>query len=121
MRPVLGFSWLAFCGLLLVPGCARLNPFKQSETASDGLRVGTRAPDFEAEDFNGKRIRLSDYRGKVVALVFWASWCPPCRAMIPHERELVERFHDAAFVMIGVNNDTDHQAAQKVIAAERMT
>ena len=77
------------------------------------------APEIDGVDFDGKRLKLSDQHGKVVAVVFWASWCGPCRAMIPHERELVERFRGKPFVMVGVNNDDNHDAARKVIAAEK--
>ena len=103
-------------------GCARLNPFlRGDQTLAKGPCVGAPAPEFEGQDFDGKRIKLSEQRGKVVAVVFWATWCPPCRAMIPHERELVERYRGKPFVLIGVNNDENHDAARKMIAAERMT
>ena len=63
------------------------------------------APDIEGDDFDGTRFKLSDYRGKVVAVSFWASWCKPCRELIPHERAIVERFQGRNFVLLGVNID----------------
>jgi peroxiredoxin len=109
--------------LLLASGCARLGWFHRQDR-SLGLsppRVGKPAPEFDYEDFDGRRVKLSDQRGKVVALIFWRTKCMPCRAMIPHEREMVERLRDKPFVLISVNTDEDHDDARKVIAAERMT
>ena len=91
---------------LLTPSCMKLDFFKRKEspqTCKAGPRVGMPAPEIDGEDFDGMRVKLSDYRGKVVVVVFWASWCPPCCAMIPHERELVERNRDKPFAMLSVN------------------
>ena len=124
MRPILGLAILLLGGLLLMAGCAKLNPFRRADSSVAGAKgpcVGAPAPEIDAQDFDGRRIKLSDQRGKVVAVVFWATWCPPCRAMIPHERELVEHFRGKPFVLIGVNNDDNHDATRKMIAAEKMT
>jgi len=85
------------------------------------LSVGKVAPDLEGEDMDGRKLKLSDYRGKVVALVFWATWCGPCMGMVPHERELVKRLEGKPFVLLGVNGDDNREAAKKVMARERMT
>ena len=79
------------------------------------------APDLEGEDVGGRRLRLLDYRGKVVVIVFWASWCGPCMEMVPHERELVKRKRDRPFVLLGVNGDDDRAKAAEVMAKEAMT
>ena len=87
----------------------------------DKLTVGKKAMEVEAEDLDGKNFKLSDYRGKVVVLTFWGSWCPPCRAMIPHERELVKRLEKAPFAMIGVNSDKDQETLKEFLEKENMT
>jgi thiol-disulfide isomerase/thioredoxin len=66
-----------------------------------GCSGGTLKPD---EDYT-KPLDLADYKGKVVLLDFWATWCGPCRAMIPHEKSLVKRLDGKPFVLIGVSAD----------------
>jgi len=69
------------------------------------LRVGQAAPDIMGADLKGEEFKLSDYRGKVVLLSFWASWCGPCMAEVPHERKLVEQYQGKPFELVGVNAD----------------
>ncbi len=85
------------------------------------LVVGKMAPDIEGTDADGKKLRLSDYRGKVVVLDFWASWCVPCMAMVPHERELVKRLEGKPFALLGVNLDQTAAELKKTEAAHKMT
>lgn len=67
-----------------------------------GPEVGKLAPDFELSDFAGARHRLSDFRGKVVYLNFWATWCVPCEVELPDMQELLDRYPDKLAV-IAVN------------------
>jgi thiol-disulfide isomerase/thioredoxin len=63
------------------------------------------APDFSLSDLSGQKVSLADYRGKVVLLDFWATWCGPCRIEIPGFVELQNRYRDQGFVVIGVSMD----------------
>ena len=69
--------------------------------------VGRPAPDITGVDLDGRPLSLSEYRGRVVLLNFWATWCFPCMKLIPHERELVARFQGEPFDIVGVNCDSD--------------
>lgn len=84
------------------------------------LTIGKRIPDLSGQDIDGEAFKLSDYRGKVVLLSYWGTWCNPCMRLIPHERELVEKFRDAPFVLIGVNSDADRDALKKSIVQHRI-
>ena len=66
---------------------------------------GKTAPDFTLTDITGKQHRLSDYRGKDVILVFWATWCPPCRVEIPHLIELRKTVGEDKLVMLAISNE----------------
>jgi RNA polymerase sigma factor (sigma-70 family) len=85
------------------------------------LVTGKEAPDIHADDIDGKPVKLSDYRGKVVMLHFWASWCGPCMAKVPYERALVKRLEGKPFVLLGVNGDENREAARRAIAKEKMS
>ena len=69
------------------------------------LTVGKAAPDFQLPDLNDKEIRLSDYRGKVVFLNFWATWCKPCREEMPSMEVLYKNFEKDGLVILAVSID----------------
>jgi peroxiredoxin len=73
------------------------------------LQVGMVAPEIEGADEDAVPFKLSDYRGKVVALDFWGFWCPLCVVALPQERVLVERLRDEPFALVGVNSDSRPQ------------
>jgi thiol-disulfide isomerase/thioredoxin len=73
-----------------------------------GPRAGEIAPDFEMSDFDGLRHRLSDYRGRVVFINFWATWCVPCRAELPEIYALQNEFVDTLAVLtVNAGEDTE--------------
>ncbi len=84
------------------------------------LKVGGVAPEITGTDLDGKPLKLSDHRGKVVVVVFWGSWCGPCMAMVPHEKELWQRHKDKSFALFGVNCGDTREEAKKTATAKGM-
>jgi peroxiredoxin len=63
--------------------------------------------DFTVKDMNGAKVRLTDYKGKVILINFWATWCAPCQVEIPGFIELYAQYKDKGFVILGVSGDDD--------------
>ena len=74
---------------------------------------GKAAPPFELKDANGQTVHLADYKGKVVLLDFWATWCGPCKIEIPWFMEFEQQFKDRGFAVVGVSMDEDGWNAVK--------
>jgi thiol-disulfide isomerase/thioredoxin len=82
------------------------------QTYEDVLRIqpGNPAPAFTLQDMEGNEVSLADFKGKVVYLDFWASWCGPCMREVPHAKELKKRFQgqdDLVFLYVSVDDDMD--------------
>ena len=84
------------------------------------VTVDAPTPDVEGTDLDGKKVKLSSLKGKVVMLDIWATWCPPCRAMIPHERDLVKKLKDKPFVLVSVSVDGDQKTLTDFLDKEPM-
>ena len=93
-------------GLKLVPEDkpSKLYTHEDTQIHKPGvfLTAGTAAPDFVTMDINHKPVKLSDFRGKVLVLDFWATWCGPCQASMPHTQEVSEKYKDQGVVVLGV-------------------
>lgn len=72
-----------------------------------GSRSSRDAPEFRLQTMEGQEVRLSDYRGQVVLLSFWATWCKPCKEAMPHERAMQERFGPRGLTVLGLSLDRD--------------
>jgi len=99
--------WTLPFGFLLV--AMGLAFYYQQLQARD--RAGFPAPDFTLKDLQGRTHRLSDFRGKVVFLNVWATWCPPCRIEMPSMERLHRRFRDRGLVVLAVSEDENGTAA----------
>jgi cytochrome c biogenesis protein CcmG, thiol:disulfide interchange protein DsbE len=84
-------------------------------TSGDHVRVGYEAPDFVLSDLDGRQLALSDFRGEVVLINFWATWCPPCRVEMP-EMEAVYRAHrDEGFEILGVDQREPKEVVESFV------
>ena len=73
------------------------------------------APDFALKSVSGDNMRLSELRGQVVMINFWASWCGPCRQEMPHLEALYKRYEPLGFTLLGVNVEKDRQKADQML------
>ena len=96
-------SWILFFFVLfmVIIGC-------QKE-----VEAGPTAPDFSLKDLSGQTVTLEQYRGKVVLLDFWATWCPPCRMTIPMLIKLQDKYRDDGLVILGISIDDPQQITDK--------
>ncbi len=67
--------------------------------------IGKKAPELKGKTLDGKELGLADYKGKIVLIDFWASWCPPCLASLPELEEVYRNYHHQGFEVIGVSLD----------------
>ena len=79
----------------------------------EGLEVGEMAPDVTLLALDGIEYRLSDFRGQVVFLNFWASWCGPCRAEMPSMQEMYEEYGKDGFIILAVDVGEDSETVQR--------
>ena len=92
-----------------------LSVLAATSLASSGL-TGQAAPDFALKSSSGENLRLSEYRGDVVMVNFWATWCGPCRQEMPLLDELYSRYERVGFSLLGVNIDDDSRKAMSMVS-----
>lgn len=106
LRNQFRFRRLLLIGALLASGLALAN--------TTTVNVGAEAPDFALRSAAGPNLRLSEHRGQVVMINFWATWCGPCRQEMPKLDEIFARYEPAGFTLLGVNIDEDSAQAQRL-------
>lgn len=85
------------------------------------VQLNAPAPDIRLTDLDGNPVALSDYRGKVVLVNNWATWCPPCRAEMPDLQAYYEAHADEGFVLIGIDAGDSPEEVRKFVNAMRLT
>jgi peroxiredoxin len=103
------------CAALSITGCS-----------TDTVRAAVKAekerkpaPDFTLKDIDGKPVKLSDYKGKVVLLNFWATWCGPCKIEIPWFMDFEQNYKDKSFAVLGISLDEDGWESVKPYIAQK--
>ena len=99
-------------------GCVR-NPETTVHAAVKAVNERKAAPEFALKDADGKTVKLSDYKGKVVLLNFWATWCGPCKIEIPWFIEFQKTYKDKGFTVIGVALDDEGWEAVKPYISDK--
>jgi len=80
---------------------------EESKKIQRALVKGAPFPDFDEKDVAGKHLSVGDYKGKIVLVDFWATWCPPCVRELPNVVETYEKHHEKGFEIIGISLDQD--------------
>ncbi|WP_065410384.1 peroxiredoxin family protein [Pseudobacillus wudalianchiensis] len=129
-------KWFGVLLLVLLAGIAAINIMKDKKEITEienpgikagenqevmagkavGLKIGNQAPDFTLETLDGKKVALSDYQGKKVILNFWATWCPPCKAEMPHMQNFYEKEANKSNVEILAVNLTNNDQGKEAVA-----
>lgn len=101
--------------LVLLAGCGNGQPGNAQAKEAQTAKIGEEAPDLEMVDINGRPFRPTDYKGNVIILNFFATWCPPCRAEMPDFNRLAGEYPDSVTI-IAISAGGESPAAVKNFA-----
>jgi len=93
------FALIVIAFLVFSPAACKK---KEGEVEIIPLSIGDAPPDFTSKDVNGNTVKLSDYKGRVVLIDFWATWCPPCGELTPVLNNLYEKYKNRGFVVLAL-------------------
>jgi cytochrome c biogenesis protein CcmG/thiol:disulfide interchange protein DsbE len=113
----------ALLAIVLVAGLYYVNRRWISPLGRQNMSSGDAhplAPDFSLTDLSGRTLTLADYRGKVVLLNFWATWCGPCRLEVPGFVDLQSKYRDQGLVVIGISMDDEEAPVREFYQRYRM-
>ena len=94
---------------------------EESKKVQRALAKGSAFPDFDEKDVMGKPLSIAKYKGKVVLIDFWATWCGPCVHELPNVIKAYEKHHDKGFEIIGISLDQDKEKLTKFTKEKNMT
>lgn len=100
---------------VLLMGCLSAPMLVSPDLGEAPVPRGEVFPDFEKTDLDGKPLSISRFRGKVVLLDFWATWCGPCVGEMPNVISVYDRYHGKGFEIIGISLDTDKNTLESFI------
>jgi thiol-disulfide isomerase/thioredoxin len=116
-------QWLLYMSLVVcgVAGCKQeqAGASQLRETAIPAGEIGSSLPDFSLRDLRGRRISSADFRGKVVLIDFWATWCQPCKKEMPGYQKLFDRYGRSGFVVVGFKFNTMKDVEDPTVFAKK--
>jgi len=99
---------------------SQLQRMVEQKKIQAALAPGAPFPDFQESDVNGNPLSISKYKGKVVLVDFWATWCMPCVIKLPEIQKAYDKFHDQGFEVVGVSLDVDKDKLQQFVKQRKM-
>lgn len=110
--------------LVLVVATIYVDKATRVKTKSGGVKTeavaGTPAPEVKLKDLNDKDVTLAQYKGKIVLVNFWATWCEPCQVEIPWLIEMQQKYADKGFTVLGVDVDNEGKSAVAPFVAKEV-
>jgi thiol-disulfide isomerase/thioredoxin len=107
--------------LAVLAGCNHpASPVQATEVKVATGEIGSHLPDFSAKDLQGREISSAEFRGEVVLVDFWATWCEPCKREMPGYQKLLDRYGSSGFVVIGLKANMMEDAEDPLEFAKKM-